>query len=191
LLNERLLRLAEWLDTHAWSTALHESYYLYNWIESTHVLTLALFLGMLCAIDLRMLGWAFTTVPASTIAKRLDKPMLIGFAVMVASGLMLYYAIPVRTTNSIWFRVKVVLMIAAAINALLFRHQMKAAANGWDSDAKPPSRVRLGAAVSLALWSGVVATGRLMAYDWYDCQQIMPHFMYWLAGCAPEMALLE
>lgn len=37
-LNEWLLRLATWLDAQQWSTDLHESYYMYNWVESTHVL---------------------------------------------------------------------------------------------------------------------------------------------------------
>ena len=45
MLNELLLALARWLDTHAWSTALHESYYMYAWIETTHVLTIMVFLG--------------------------------------------------------------------------------------------------------------------------------------------------
>lgn len=191
MLNEILLRFAEWLDTHAWSTALHESYYMYSWVESTHVLTLALFFGMLVVIDLRMLGWAFTSVPASTISRRLETPMMIGFAIMVVSGLLLVYAVPVRTTNSIWFRMKMVLFVAAGINALLFRNQMKAAVGSWDNDPIPPKRMRNGAGASLALWSCVVASGRLMAYDWYDCHQSMPYFMYWLAGCVHEMAEFE
>ncbi|MFL2523505.1 MAG: hypothetical protein ACJ0RB_08900 [Candidatus Azotimanducaceae bacterium] len=46
--------------------------------------------------------------------------MMIGFGLMVISGLLLYYAIPVRTTQSLWFRIKVVLLILAAINAFTF-----------------------------------------------------------------------
>ena len=191
MLNELLLRFAEWLDTHAWSSALHESYYMYSWVESTHVLTLALFFGMLVVIDLRMLGLAFTSVPASTISKRLETPMFIGFAIMVVSGLLLVYAVPVRTTNSIWFRMKMVLFVVAGINAILFWRKMKSAADSWDNDPVPPKRIRTGAGVSLALWSGVVAFGRLMAYDWYDCHQNLPYFMYWVAGCVHEMAEFE
>ena len=85
MLNELLLNLAHWFDRQSWSTSIHESIYLYSWIETTHVLTLMVFLGMLCVIDLRMLGAIFPNVPASTIAQRLDKPMMIGFAVMLLS----------------------------------------------------------------------------------------------------------
>ncbi|MGI9328882.1 MAG: DUF6644 family protein [Pseudomonadales bacterium] len=190
MLNEWLLALARWFDAQSYSTALHESYYMYAWVESTHVLTLMLFLGMLMVIDLRMLGWAFHQVPASTVAERLDRPMMLGFVVMLVTGLVLYYAIPVRTTQSIWFRTKVVLLIAAGINAWLFRKQMRAAAGGWDNDPKPPKRIRVGAGLSLLLWAGVVITGRTIAYDWYDCHKQLPDFMYWAAGCVDELAAM-
>ena len=65
MLNEWLLSFARWLDSFAWSTEIHESFYLYAWIESTHVLTIMVFLGMLFVIDLRMLGLAFVDVSAS------------------------------------------------------------------------------------------------------------------------------
>lgn len=164
---------------------------MYAWVESTHVLTLTVFLGMLFVIDLRMLGLAFTAVPASSIARRLDTPMMIGFAIMVITGFVLFFAIPVRTTQNIWFRIKVVLLLAAGLNALLFRRKMQESASSWDTDAKPPLRVRLGAGLSLLLWAGVVATGRTIAYDWYDCHKELPAFMYWAAGCVDELAALS
>lgn len=191
MLNELLLRLAEWLDSQAWSTDLHESYYLYNWIEATHVLTLMVFLGMLFVIDLRMLGWIFRDVPASIISKRLEIPMFTGFSIMVITGFLLYYAIPVRTTQSIWFRIKVVLLIAAGINALLFRNAMQSPVNHWDADPVAPKRFRIGAILSLGLWTGVVASGRTIAYDWFDCHQDMARFLYWAAGCVNELAELD
>ena len=191
MLNELLLNLARWLDSQSWSTSIHESIYLYSWIETTHVLTLMVFLGMLFVIDLRMLGAIFPNVPASTIAQRLDKPMMIGFVVMLITGFLLYYAIPVRTTQSLWFRIKVVLLIAAGINAFLFRAKMQASSNSWDLDRIPPKRIRIGAALSLVLWAGVVITGRTIAYDWFDCHKQLPYFMYWAAGCVDEMAALQ
>jgi hypothetical protein len=191
VLNELLLNLAHWFDAQAWSTALHESLYMYAWIETTHVLTLTVFLGMLFVIDLKILGMIFPTVPASVIAERLDKPMMLGFAVMVITGLLLYYAIPVRTTQSVWFRLKVVLMIAAGVNALLFRNRMHAANASWDGVAAAPKRLKVGAGLSLALWAGVVVTGRSIAYGWFDCTKELPYFMYWAAGCVDELAQLQ
>jgi len=191
VLNELLLGFAVWLDSMQSSTDLHESFYMYNWIESTHVLTLSVFLGMLFIIDLRMLGWIFREVPASKIARMLDKPMLLGFIIMVITGLLLFFAIPVRTTQSIWFRIKVVLLIAAGINALLFRNVLRDSVDSWDTDVVPPKRIRLGAGLSLGLWIGVISTGRMIAYDWWDCHKEMSAIMYWAAGCVNELAALE
>lgn len=186
-MNTLLLDFAQWLDGLAWTTAIHESLYLYNWLETTHVLALMLSLGMLFMIDLRMLGLAFANVPASKIAERLDKPMLLGFTIMLITGVLLYSAIPVRTTQSLWFRIKVVLLIAAAVNAWIFRNHMKS--GRWDGDLVPPRRAKLGAGLSLALWCGVVMTGRFIAYDWYDCGQAdNSAFVNWAAGCVAEVA---
>ena len=190
-MNEILLQLARWLDAQSWSTQLHESIYMYSWIETSHVLSLTLFLGMLFVIDLRMLGWLFPSVPASTIANRLDRPMMIGFIVMVATGFLLYYAIPVRTTQSLWFRIKVVALILAAINAFMFRRHMQASVDTWDTQPRAPRRFRLGAAASLGLWAIVVVTGRTIAYDWFDCHKELSSTMYWVAGCVDELAALQ
>jgi hypothetical protein len=146
---------------------------------------------MLIIIDLRLLGFAFKDVPASVIIKRLDIPMLLGFLMMIVTGFLLFYAIPVRTTQSIWFRIKVVLLIFAGINALLIRRMTQSSALTWDSDRVPPKRIRLGAGLSLGLWTGVIATGRMIAYDWWDCTREMPYFMYWAAGCVNEMSTFE
>jgi hypothetical protein len=188
--NQHILAFAVWLDTHPWSTQLHESYYVYNWVESTHVLALMLSLGMLILIDLRMLGLALTGIPATTVARRLNLPMLIGFSVMIITGLLLFYAIPVRTAQSLWFRIKVVLLLAAAVNAWLFHRRLRAAdaQPGWDRAVTAPPALRLGAALSLSFWALVVICGRLIAYDWFDCSGEPPATIAALAGCVPGQA---
>jgi len=186
--NRLIYDFALWVDTHAWSTALHESYYMYNWVESTHVLTLMLSLGMLFLIDLRMLGLALPDVPASTLARRLNVPMLAGFTVMIATGVLLFYAIPVRTSQSLWFRIKLVLLAAAAVNAWLFHRRMRAAAPGWDGMPRAPRRLQVGAALSLSFWALIVVCGRFIAYDWFDCATRPPELIATLAGCIDGQA---
>ena len=184
-MNQLIYDFALWLDSHAWSTGLHESYYMYNWIESTHVLALMLSLGMLFLIDLRMLGLALPGVPATDIARRLNLPMLIGFGVMLVTGLLLFYAIPVRTSQSLWFRIKLVLLVAAAVNAFLFHRSMRRATPGWDSAARAPGTLRLGAGLSLLFWVLIVICGRFIAYDWFDCNTGPSPAIAVLAGCVP------
>jgi hypothetical protein len=182
-MNHWLLKFAEAIGATSFSIGLHESYYMYAWIESLHVITLTLSLGMLIVIDLRMLGVWLKDVPASKIAERLDRPMLIGFTIMVVTGVLLYVGIPIRTTQSLWFRIKVILLVAAFINAWLFRRHMQLSVGSWDAAPVPPRRTRVAAALSLTLWAGVVCCGRFIAYDWFDCGQDNPAFVDWAAGC--------
>ena len=183
MVNEWVYSLAVWIDGQASSTALHESFYLYNWIETTHVLTLTLSLGLLLVIDLRMLGFALTNVPATRLAQQIQWPMFLGFAVMFLTGMALFYAIPVRSAQSVWFRIKVMLLVAAFINALLFHKHLRNAGSDWDTASKAPANLRLGAWVSVGCWLMVVICGRLIAYDWFDCAKNPGPLISAFAGC--------
>ena len=178
---------ATWLDSHAWSTALHESLWVYPLVESTHVLTLILFVGMLVMVDLRMLGFAFRNTPVSEMTGRLLPWSVAGFVIMIVTGALLFYAIPVRTAHSVWFRVKVVLLILAAINAWWFHKRVSRDRERWDSQPKPPLNVRMTATLSLAAWTGVIVAGRMIAYNWFDCDRPQSAFVAWAAGCAVEL----
>lgn len=183
MLNQWAYDFALWLDGQRWSTMLHESYYMYNWVETTHVLTLMLSLGMLFLIDLRMLGLALPGVPATRLAQHLNLPMLVGFSVMFISGALLFYAIPVRSSQSVWLRVKLLLLVAAALNAFLFHRAMHRAGDSWNGEPRAPSRLRMGAGLSLLLWTLIVICGRFIAYDWYDCSHGQTGWMALVAGC--------
>lgn len=183
MLNELVYNFAVMLDDTQWSTLLHESYYMYNWVESTHVLGLMVSLGILFLIDLRMLGLAYTDVPASKMAARLNTPMLIGFVLMFITGILLFYAVPVRSSQSLWFRIKMVLLVACAINAYLFHKRMNESVSSWDNEPRAPRQLRNGAMISLVFWSIIVMCGRFIAYDWFDCSRDPNAFIGFVAGC--------
>jgi hypothetical protein len=37
------------------------------------------------------------------------------------------------------------------------------------------------------LWASVVFSGRLIAYNWFDCAKRQPPLINTLAGCTPDM----
>ena len=181
-----MLSFVQWLDTHEWSTALHESFYMYPWIESTHVLTLMLFVGTLIAVDLRLLGFAFKDVPVSEVTSRMLPWTVAGFVIMVITGVLLFYAIPVRSYQSVWFRLKVILLLIAGVNAWMMHKKVLANRAEWDTAPRPPRGARISAALSLATWAGVIITGRFIAYNWFDCDRPQPDWVIFLAGCVIE-----
>jgi len=179
-----LLPIVEWLAGTSWSIALHESLYLYPLIESTHVLTLTVFVGLTVMLDLRLLGLAMTEVAASDVIARLVPWAKAGFVIMAITGLLLFYAIPIRTYQSIFFRAKVTMLILAGLNVWLFYSRVERRVADWDLTPSPPVAARVAATVSLILWAGVVVAGRMIAYNWFDCDiQPQPDFINWAAGC--------
>jgi hypothetical protein len=160
-------RIAEWLDQTPWSVALRESTSVYPIIESVHVLTLCLFLGMAILLDLRLLGITLKQVPVSEVAGRLLPWTVAGFVVMAITGLLLFSGIPLRTYTNIFFRVKVALLILAGINVWVFHSGIWVKVAQWDSDPIPPRAARIGGGFSLALWAGIVVAGRMIAYNWF------------------------
>src|SRR4029079_3259230 len=134
------------------SIALHESLYAYTWIETAHVIAITLFVGTIAMVDLRLLGLAWRTVPVSQMTARILPWTVAGFIVMVITGLLLFYAIPVRTWHSVWFRAKVVLLLLAAINIWIFHRRVQRDRALWDAAALPPVAARVSAAVSLCVW---------------------------------------
>ena len=182
-----LLPVFQWLGDTQWSIALHESLYLYPLIESVHVLTLCLFIGMTMMWDLRLLGWTLRAVPFSELTERLMPWMKAGFVVMVVTGVLLVYAIPVRSYQSIWFRVKVVMLILAGVNAWVFHLTVERSAPAWGRAPRPPRAARIAGALSLTLWIGIIVTGRMIAYNWFDCdKQPQPAVVNMLAGCVAD-----
>ena len=178
-------RFLDWLGDTPWSVALLESLYAWPLVESTHVLALGLFVGTTAMMDLRLVGIAFRKVPVTAFTGRLLPWTRIGFAIMTVTGLLLFYSQPLRYYHNVFFRVKVVVLVLAGLNAAVFHVGAHRNAADWDRDAKPPRAARIAGAVSLTAWALVVVTGRLIAYNWFDCDlQPQPDWVNWLAGCA-------
>jgi len=179
-----LLWFAKWLAETQWSIDLHESLYMYPLVESVHVLTLCLFVGMSVMLDLRLLGLTLKRVPVSEVTRRLLPWMTVGFIIMVITGAALFYAIPVRSYQSIWFRVKMVMLALAGVNAWIFHSGIHKRVVDWDLDAVPPRAARVAGVCSLMLWALIVVSGRMIAYNWFDCdKQPQPHWVNVAAGC--------
>ncbi len=179
-----ILSVLEWLGSTSWSIALLESYYVWPLLESTHVLTLAFFVGSAVMMDLRLVGVAFPGVPASAFTERLLPWTRVGFALMVLTGLLLFYSSPLRYYYNLFFRIKCVLLIIAGLNVWLFHSRIYHSIAEWDDDRRPPRAARIAGMVSLIMWTGVVFSGRLVAYNWFECDiQPQPAVVNFLAGC--------
>jgi hypothetical protein len=179
--------LMQWLAETEWSIALHESQYGYAVIESVHVWALCLFVGFAVLLDLRLLGLVFRDVPVTHMIRRVLPWTKVGFAVMVVSGVLLFYAIPFRTYHNVFFRTKAVLLVLAGLNAFVFHNRTFRTVEAWDAAVPPPRAARLAGLASLVLWTAIVFSGRMIAYNWFDCGKRQPALISAVAGCTPDM----
>src|SRR5438477_11747600 len=163
-----LLAFFEWLADTSWSVDLHESQYAYPLIESLHVWTMAVFFGSVGMFDLRLLGVTLRKVPASDVVDRLLPLTIAAFILMVISGTLLFFAIPLRSYQSIFFRFKMLLLLLAGLNVWLFHSRVYPKVATWDVEGVPPRRAKVAGAVSLVLWIGIVFSGRMIACNWFD-----------------------
>lgn len=179
-----LLTLCQWLENTPASIALHEGPY--PLIESVHVLTLCIFVGLAAMLDLRLLGVTLRRVPVSELVQRALPWTIAGFVVMVVSGSLLFYAIPVRSYQSIFFRSKMVMLVLAGLNVWIFHSGVYRRVADWDLRPVAPRAARVAGAVSLILWALIVLSGRMIAYNWFDCYKPQSALVTWLEGCVPE-----
>ena len=162
------LGFCQWLEKTPGSIALHESLWVYPLVESVHVLTLCLFVGLAAMLDLRLLGITMRGTRVSEVVSQLLPWMTAGFGIMVLSGAALFYAIPVKTYLNIFFRLKVLMLVLAGLNAWVFHRSVYRRVAEWDVGAAIPKAAKVTAGLSLALWVGIVFAGRMIAYNWFD-----------------------
>jgi uncharacterized protein YacL len=178
------LAFFEWLADSPWSIDLHESQYAYSIIESIHVWTMAVFFGSVVMFDLRLLGLTMRKVPASEVLERLLPLTIAAFVIMVISGTLLFYAIPLRSYQNIFFRFKMLLLVLAGLNVWIFHARVYPKVVGGDVEGVLPRAAKVAGGFSLVLWIGVVFSGRMIAYNWFDCdRQPQPAIINFLTSC--------
>src|SRR5262245_16735379 len=143
--------------------AMKHSLWLYPIVEIAHIAGFALLVGTVAAFDLRVLGFA-----RSTSIRALERSLLpwawIALLLVVPSGVAMFSAHAVDFAANPAFRVKLLLLLAAGLNALLFHAGVFRSVHAWDQHVSTPRAAKLSALLSLAIWAGVISCGRLIAY---------------------------
>jgi hypothetical protein len=106
--------------------------------------------------------------PFSQVQRRLFPWQMAGLAVSAVTGLLLVYGQPMRFYSNFFFWIKTVMMVLAGVNAMAFHRTIYHSVASWDSDAAVPFGAKLAGGLGLALWAGVVVSGRLIAYNWFS-----------------------
>jgi hypothetical protein len=146
-------------------TSIRQSELVFPLVETTHVLALGLSVGTIMWFDLRLMGVSMRNESVSQVFTELKGWMLGGFAIMIGTGSLMFWALAADLYESRYFRIKLVLLLLAGLNILVYHSTIDRKRREWDIDPTPPLQARAAGALSLLLWIGVIAAGRLTAYN--------------------------
>ncbi len=145
------------------ATFVRESSWAYPLLEIAHMVGLGLLFGGILVFDLRLLGLA-RNISLAALSRHVLRLVFVGIAINIASGLAMFASDAPEFAANASFKAKLVLIALALLNAALYQFGPGRRADAFDRNEMPPPRVRLQAALSIGLWFGVIAAGRLMAY---------------------------
>jgi hypothetical protein len=147
----------EWLTTTPWAKAMNGPEWVFPVVESLHLVGLALSVGTIAIVDLRLLGVTMRRHSSSELAADLSLWTRTGLALMLITGPLMFSADAVNYHHNPSFQFKMVCLFLA----LVFHFTMHYRATRTTT---PPLVAKLSGAMSLALWICVVAGGRMIAF---------------------------
>lgn len=153
-----------WLENTALAAGLRDSVWVYPLINAAHILGVALVVGSVVPLDLRLLG-VWRALPVQPLWRVATRTAAWGFGLAASCGVLLFAARATEYVASPYFLAKMALLAVAAINAWLLARRVARHPLGLQDTTQPPSvSLRLAAALSLLVWVCVLVLGRLVGY---------------------------
>lgn len=152
-----------WLENTSVAAAVRDSAWLYPAVETVHIIGFVIVAGGAALFDLRLLG-ASRGLPVSDTARHLLRWSLAGLLIAVPSGVVLFATNATALSVNPAFRLKLVLLAVAGVNAYVFHQWPFKTVTEWNRDVSVPTAAKLSAIVSLVVWAGVITCGRFIAY---------------------------
>ena len=147
--------LFQWISELAVSRAIGESLWIYPLVQAIHLVFLAIFLGAVLVVDLRLLGGGFTRQPVAQVARDARPWLLGGLIGLVLTGVPQLMQNAMREYFAEFFWWKMYLLTAAVIFTFTVRrHATRGTA--------VPAYGKIVGLVSIALWASVAISARLI-----------------------------
>ena len=159
-----ILELCTWLEESTLGLAITESEWLFPTIETLHVLALALVIGSIAMLDLRLLGVSNRDRGVIQLAEDTLPWTWSAFVVAAITGALMFISAATSYYDNVPFRIKLVLLALAGLNMAIFHFTAYRAAHDWNFTLPTPQSARIAASLSLLFWVGVVVAGRWIGF---------------------------
>lgn len=156
--------LMSYLQKQPFAVDISESTWMFPGLESLHVLALTLVVGSVAMMDLRLLGVGRGHPVSQVLARSLPLSWS-AFAVALVAGVLLFCSKASTYYDNLPFRIKMVALLLAGLNMLVFHRLTARRMLEWDSGPTPVS-ARVAGAISMLLWVTIVAAGRWIGFTY-------------------------
>jgi hypothetical protein len=158
------VNIAHSLESIGWLSDFSESVLVYPIVLSIHLTCIALFGGMILMTDLRLLGLTFKSLTITEVVTSLRPWKRIGGTIMIAMGLLLAASEAEKYAPNPYFWTKMIVLGLIGVHALIFRPIVYNRTEELDRSPVIPTKAKVAAILSLALWTAMFTMGRLIAY---------------------------
>lgn len=142
---------------------MRESLWAYPIVETIHIVGFAILVGSVVMFDLRVLGLS-RQVSVRALARHLLPWSWASLALIVPTGFLMFLAHASDFLANGTFQLKMALLMAAGINAVVFHTLPYQSVSAWDTGVAAPLSARLSVLASIVLWVAIIGCGRLLAY---------------------------
>ncbi|HTC43642.1 MAG TPA: DUF6644 family protein [Steroidobacteraceae bacterium] len=152
------------LEDSGLAVGIRSSLYYFPFLESVHVMALAVVFGTIVVVDLRALGIASRHRPFTRMSAELLKITWGAFVVSALTGAVMFTTNARVYAHNTSFQLKMVLLLIAGINMAVFHLTAGRTVARWDRAPCAPGIGRLTAALSICLWVGIILAGRVIGF---------------------------
>jgi hypothetical protein len=161
--------LINWLQVTPFAEFMQTSWWGFPTVESIHVIAIVLVFGVITIVDLRLVGVASKHRRFTDVARDTLHWTWLAFGLAVVTGAMMFAANPQTYFNNNWFRWKMVFLVLAGINMLIFELVTVRTVKEWDTDATAiPLAARMAGFLSMMFWFAVVVCGRWIGFTLFS-----------------------
>jgi hypothetical protein len=159
-----MIQVCRWLEQTPIGAQVRESLWLFPATETLHLLGMSALIGTVVVFDLRLLGCMLRRVPVAELANRLLPWTWVAFSVQLLTGALLFASEAVKVYTNPAFRLKMLLLLLAGVQALIFHRTTFRDVATWDQTGVLPASAKASSLISILLWLGVVAAGRFIGF---------------------------
>ncbi len=160
-----VLHFCQWLDQTSFGHEMRESLFQFPVIETFHVFGIVSLVTSAFLLDLRLFGVGpMKGCSVEKLARWVMPWVIAGFTIQFISGVLMFSAEATRSAVNSFFWFKMLSIVAAGINALVFHTTVYKQVGNWNNAQVAPLGARIYGMFSVILWLSIITLGRWFSF---------------------------